>query len=493
MNSNNNRTIVKRLIALAIGMMLVFTGCAGGTTQDGSSSSAAETETTVAQSYDAAGKSEMFTDRDLSGSYDEAAALKIALNSNSASITSEGTETKSSRVSIDGSIITITAEGTYIFSGTLDDGMIIVDADDSAKVQIVLNGAEITSKTSAAIYVKSADKVFVTTAKDDVKIAGGSINVTAAKHGVQANDSVRITSCEAVINSGTDGIHVSDDSDDEKESCFYIADGKVTIEAGDDGIHATDTFTAEGGEITVANSNEGLEALNINISDGNIDVTAKDDGLNASGTNGSIVISGGDIRVKAGGDGLDSNGSIEISGGKTVVEGPSQGDTSVIDYNSTGVISGGIFIGTGGAGMAQNFSSAENQGLIAVSVGNQQAGSTVTLKDADGNVIAEQTPELDYAAVYISTPDMTTGSTYTLTVGSYSETIELTESIYSNLSGGFGGKGGLQEGSGGRMHGNKQGGPRGGMHGGSDAETGASQIPDNSDGSEQPSSGGAEV
>ena len=544
MNSNNNRTIVKRLIALVIGMMLVFTGCAGGTTQDGSSSSAAETETTVAQSYDAAGKSEMFTDRDLSGSYDEAAALKIALNGNSASITSEGTETKSSRVSIDGSIITIKAEGTYIFSGTLDDGMIIVDADDSAKVQIVLNGAEITSKTSAAIYVKSADKVFVTTAqgtqntlanggtftpiddnnidgavfakdditfngsgnltvtspaghgivgKDDVKIAGGTINVTAAKHGVQANDSVRITSCEAVINSGTDGIHVSDDSDDEKESCFYIADGKVTIEAGDDGIHATDTFTAEGGEITVANSNEGLEALNINICDGNIDVTAKDDGLNASGTNGSIVISGGDIRVKAGGDGFDSNGSIEISGGKTVVEGPSQGDTSVIDYNSTGVISGGIFIGTGGAGMAQNFSSSENQGLIAVSVGSQQAGSTVTLKDAGGNVIAEQTPDLDYAAVYISTPDMTTGSGYTLTAGSYSETIELTESIYSNLSGGFGGKGGLQEGSGGRMHGNKQGEPRGGMHGGSDAETGASQIPDNSDGSEQPSSGGAEV
>ena len=165
----------------------------------------------------------------------------------------------------------------------------------------------------------------------------------------------------------------------------------------------------------------------------------------------------------------------------------------MIDYNSTGVISGGIFIGTGGAGMAQNFSSSENQGLIAVSVGSQQAGSTVTLKDAGGNVIAEQTPDLDYAAVYISTPDMTTGSEYTLTAGSYSETIELTESIYSNLSGGFGGKGGLQEGSGGRMHGNKQGGPRGGMHGGSDADTGASQMPDNSDDSEQPSSGGAEV
>ena len=130
--------------------------------------------------------------------------------------------------------------------------------------------------------------------------------------------------------------------------------------------------------------------------------------------------------------------------------------------------------------MAESFSSAENQGLIAVSVGSQSAGQKVTLADADGNVIAEQTPELDYAVVYISTSDLQQGGTYTLTAGSYSETIELTDSIYSTISGGMGGgmmggHGGMQNGDQGGMTGGPQngsqesgmsGGPQGGMQGG---------------------------
>ena len=172
--------------------------------------------------------------------------------------------------------------------------------------------------------------------------------------------------------------------------------------------------------------------------------------MNDGGTNGSIVISGGKVHITAGGDGVDSNGSVEITGGYTVVEGPTNGDTSVLDYNSEATVKAGTFIGTGGAGMAESFSSAD-QGLIAVSVGNQSAGSTVTLKDEAGNVIAETTPELDYAVVYISTEDMAQGSTYTLTAGDYSESITLSENIYSNLAGGMGGRmpeGGMQHGDG---------------------------------------------
>ena len=445
----DNWKITKRLAALAIAAMLTFTGCAGTQSTSAESSDAGITAASV--TYDAASKSEMFTDRDLSGEYDEAAAVKISLNGNSAEITAEGTETKSADVSIDGTTLTITGEGTYILSGSLTDGMIIVDADDSAKVQIVLDGASVTSASSAALYVKSADKVFVTTAagtentlanggtftaiddsnidgavfakdditfngggtltvtspaghgivgKDDVKIAGGTLKITAAKHGIQANDSARLAAADITVTAGTDGVHVSDDSDAEEgtesDSYFYIADASLTVDAGDDGIHADAQALIEGGRITVNSSYEGIEALD-----------------------------------------------IEISGGTTIVEGPSSGDTSVIDYNTTATISGGTFIGTGGAGMAASFSSAENQGLIAVSTGNQSAGTTVTLTDSNGKVIAEQTPELDYAVVYISTEDVQQGSTYTLTAGSYSETIELTDAIYSNISGGMnGGMGG---------------------------------------------------
>lgn len=528
------------ILALMLAMVLTLSSCgsAAGSASDAGSSDFATLAAAAAEDVGES-KSEMFTDRDLSGEYDESEAETITLNGTAAETSAE------SGVTISGSTITITEEGVYIVSGALSDGQIIVEADDAAKVQIVLKDAEITSATSAAIYVKSADKVFVTTAegtentlanggsftadgdtnvdgavfakdditfngsgsltvsspaghgivgKDDVKIAGGTITIDAAKHGVQANDSVRVAAAAVTITAGTDGIHVADSSDEEEgtesDSFFYIADGIVTISAGDDGVHADAQAILEGGTVTVTGSYEGIEALDIDLIGGRVDVVASDDGLNAAGgntssgtdtsentfgsddwfgggmmndggTDGSIDISGGVLTVQAGGDGIDANGSVTISGGYTVVTGPTQGDTSVIDFNGEGTITGGTFIGTGGAGMAENFTSAE-QGLIAVTVDSQSAGSTVSLADADGTVIAETTPELDYAVVYISTSDMAQGETYTLTAGSYSEEITLSENIYSSLSGGMNGGGGPQGGAGGEM---PQGGPGGDMSG----------------------------
>ena len=522
------------ILALILALAVTLSSC----TQ--ASDAAGTVVTTAAEAADnAVSKSEMFTERDLSGDYDESGAEIITL---------------------DGESVTISEEGTYIISGTLSDGQIIVDATEEAKVQIVLNGASITSSDSAALYVKSADKVFVTTAagtdntlanggsftadgdtnidgavfakdditfngsgsltitspaghgvvgKDDVKIAGGTVTITAAKHGIQANDSVRIAEADVTITSGSDkdGIHVSDDADEEEgtesDSFFYMADGSLTITSDDDGIHADASVIIEGGTINITKSYEGIEGLSISISGGSVTLTAADDGLNAAGgnassgsqtfgsddwgggfpgggfndggTDGSIVISGGNIHITAGGDGVDSNGSVEITGGYTVIEGPNFGDTSVLDHNSTATITGGTFIGTGGAGMGENFTSA-GQGVITVSVGSQSAGSTVTLKDAAGNVIAETTPELDYTVVYISTEDMAQGETYALTAGSYSESITLSDIMYSTLSDGMGGSFG-------------GGGPRGGMNGqmpegphgnsgsgGTDGVTGATQM-----------------
>lgn len=519
---NKNKYILK-IIAIVTAIMLTLTAC--GSAEASTQSDGAKTEAVSQTDQTAASKYEIFTERDLSGEYDESQAVQITLDGTTASSTS-------GNVSISGSAITITEEGVYVVSGTLSDGMIVVDADDAAKIQIVLKNAEITSSTSAALYVKSADKVFVTTAagttnvlanggtftaidennidgavfakdditfngsgsltvtspaghgivgKDDVKIAGGTISITAAKHGIQANDSARFAEADITIEADTDGVHVSDNSDAEEgtesDSYFYMADGNLTISAGDDGIHADAEALIEGGTITVSNSYEGIEALSINVSGGDIKVNASDDGLNAAGGNtsgttgntfgdddwaggrggfpggggfsdggseGSIIISGGNIYVKAGGDGIDSNGSLLISGGFTVICGPTQGDTSVLDYNSTGEITGGTFIGTGSSGMAQNFSNVENQGLIVINTGGQPSNSTVTLKDSSGNIVAETTPELDYAVIYISTPDVQQGNTYTLTAGNHNETIDLTESIYGSLSGGM--RGGMQNG-----------------------------------------------
>ncbi len=143
----------------------------------------------------------------------------------------------------------------------------------------------------------------------------------------------------------------------------------------------------------------------------------------SSSSNGSIEISGGTIYIQASGDGIDANGSLTISGGTITICGPTQGDTATLDYDTSGIITGGTFIGTGAASMAQTFSDSE-QGVITVKVGNQSAGTTVTLTDQEGNTIISHTPELSYAIVIISTPDIVSGETYTLTVGSSSQEVE---------------------------------------------------------------------
>ena len=457
------------LVSLLMAMIITLSSCGNTSASNAQESDAgndagAETATTLTE-YDAPSKAEMFTDRDLSGDYDESTAVSIELSGTSAKASSD------KGVSIDGSTVTISAEGVYIVSGTLSDGQIIVEADDTAKVQIVLKDASITSKTSAAIYVKSADKVFVTSAegtkntlanggsftaiddsnidgavfaKDDITFNGsGSITVESpAGHGIVGKDDVKLAGGTITINSARHGVQANDS--------IRVADAAVTIDAG----------------------KEGMESLLIYICGGDIKIAAADDGINAAnsdnqsmdgGTDGEILIEGGKIYITANGDGIDSNGSVTISGGYTVVCGPSQGDTSVLDINSTATITGGTFIGTGGAGMGENFTSAENQALISVSVGSQSAGSAVTLKDESGNTVTEVTPDLDYNVVFVSTPDVQQGGTYTLEAGSYSETISISEAIYSTMQGGMGG--GMQGGKGGGMHGGPNGDMQGGKHG----------------------------
>ena len=209
------------------------------------SAAAAEAENVQGDSED-----KLFSNRDLRGEYDAAECGSITLSD-------AGCTTDSQNVTIDGSTVTVTGEGDYIISGSLSDGMLIVDVDKSEKVQLVLNGVDINSETSAAIYVKKADKVFVTLAegtentltnggtfaaiddnnidavlfsKDDLTLNGtgtliidspadhgivsknelvvtnGTYRITAASHGMTGKDSVAIADGSFVITAGKDAI-----------------------------------------------------------------------------------------------------------------------------------------------------------------------------------------------------------------------------------------------------------------------------------------------
>lgn len=268
-----------------------------------------------------------------------------------------------------------------------------------------------------------------------------STDESASMKGIKSTGSILISDGSFTVNSADDGIH--------SDTSVIINGGTFEIASGDDGVHAEETLAVSNGSLNITESYEGLEALNISVSGGDIKAVCNDDGLNAAGgtdssgfggrdngnfgwrggmqsSNGTISITGGKLYLNASGDGIDANGSLEISGGYTVVVGPTQGDTATLDYDTSALISGGTFIGTGASGMAQSFSDSENQGIIAVNVGNQTAGTEIIITDKSGNTIISHTPELTFSVVIISSPDMVKGETYTLTVDSTSEELKAT-------------------------------------------------------------------
>lgn len=340
---------------------------------------------------EAAGSTEeLFSTRDFSGSYDDEVAM----------ISLDGTEvnTDSEKVTVSGTTITIRGSGTYILTGTLGNGSVVVDAGKEDKVQLVLNGVTIHSDTFAAIYVRQADKVFVTLAensvntltnggsfqqidehtvdaviysrddltlngsgvlrinspaghgivgKDDVVITGGSYEIQAKEHGIAAKDNIAIADGSFTINAGQDGLH-AENRDDETLGNLYITGGSFTIRSSDDAVHANTILQIDGGSFDISAA-EGLEATYIRINDGSISIAASDDDINAayksSAKTPTVEINGGEIDiVMAAGDtdGVDSNGNLIINGGTIRVTG-----NSSFDYDGTATYNGGMIIVNG--------------------------------------------------------------------------------------------------------------------------------------------------
>lgn len=290
-----NKKLMSLLTAGAI--VVSLSGCANNT-----ANSKEKTKTTVATASEI-NISEMFTDSDKEVGYDEENSTKIELNKTKATSNSDD-------VSIDGTTVTIKNEGTYILSGELENGKIVVDSEKTDKLQIVLNGVNISCEGSAPIYVKQADKVFVTLAsdttntltstgeyetsddnidaaifskddltlngtgtlavksetghgivsKDDLVVTSGTYNINSASQGLSANDSIRIADGKFDITSGKDGLH-SENTDDAKLGYIYVADGEFNITAGYDGLDASSAIQADGGTFDVTTGGGSAKAV----------------------------------------------------------------------------------------------------------------------------------------------------------------------------------------------------------------------------------------
>lgn len=422
-----------KIIALVLGFALAvtsFTGCASPDNDirdiiatdnaaenvGGDAGASYDTNVTV---YDLDPK-ELFTDRDKEIIYDESTATKIVLSDT-------GTEISGTSATAADNCITISDEGTYILSGSLSNGQIIVDTDDK-KVQLVLDNVDINCDSSAAIYVRQADKVFITLApdsinnlsntqefvaiddnnidavvfsksdltlngngtlnvnaayghgilsKNDLKFTGGSYVVCAASSAISGKNSVRIASGDYNITAGKDGIH-AENTDEEEKGFVYISDGSFTINANSDALDASFTLQVDGGKFMIDCKDDAFHSdTDLIINGGEINITASYEGLEGK----NITINGGTIDLCSSDDGLNAAGGNDQSGfgpgGNDTFRGA--GDSSAITVNG-----GVIKVNAEGDGIDTNGNLVMNGGELYISgpVDNNNAAI-----DYDGNAV----------------------------------------------------------------------------------------------------------
>lgn len=321
--------------AIALCTLMALAGCGAQASGEASSvpdpSPSQEAAVTTASTIDT---STIFSDRDLEGTYDESAAIAIQLSGDSAACDSDA-------VTIEGSRITIGAEGVYVLSGTLADGQIVVNAGETDKVQLVLAGADITSSTSAAIYALEADKVFVTLAEGtENTLTNGGAYVAIDDNNI---DAVIFAKTDLTLNgSGSLTINAQAGHGVVSKDDLVITGGSYTITAQGDAVSAQGALQIDSGTFDL-HTGEGSASVDMTTSDvsqmggsrGGMDaqteVTAtatEEDTVSQKGIKGesTYTINGGVFTIDSADDCLHAGGAMTLAAGEFTL---SSGDDAV--------------------------------------------------------------------------------------------------------------------------------------------------------------------
>ncbi|HWQ51463.1 MAG TPA: carbohydrate-binding domain-containing protein, partial [Terriglobales bacterium] len=290
-------------------------------------------------------------------------------------------------------VVTITQPGTYVLSGELSAGQIAVDLgegakeDPEAKVELVLNGVDITCGVAPAVIFYN---VYETGSTEEagavVTLADGSANVVGGAYVAKIYEE-----------GTTDKLHKYD-------GAFYA---KMSMSIGGSGA------------LEINAENEGLDSeMHLTINSGDIRITSANDGINTNEDGVSVTtINGGTLWIDAGsgseGDGIDSNGALVINGGMVLsFANPTSGDGG-LDADGDITINGGTVLAVG----SRNDEVSENstQGVMQLNLNTAlEKGDVISLKDADGNVIYTETADKGGRSVILSCPELTEGETYAL-------------------------------------------------------------------------------
>ncbi len=410
---------MKKLSAIALFLIFVltisiFSGCApagsdgtepsggGGNTQGGISQ-----PTDLKLTNSAIAPAEMFTERDLVSDYSGSEGTKITLNGKTAAFEGDGAKM------LNGGVL-INKEGVYFISGSFE-GSITVSLLKTEKAVLVLDGANISCSTTAAINVSAADKVFINAkkgskstvtssftpddttkvdgavfakadltfngegelnvissaahgivCKNDLVLAGGNLQVEAARHGLTGKNSIRIFNGEYTVRAGKDGMH-AENVDDPALGFLYMANGKLDIKAGGDGLSAATELRIDGGSgavktegtggtVTAPVSAKAFKAKTlIELRGGSFSADAAEDALHSDG---DLAVRGGELSIRAVDKALRAEETAAVIDGKVNVTSCSRG----IEAYKVDLVGGNVSIISSGdginSGSAQKFAEA---------------------------------------------------------------------------------------------------------------------------------------
>nr|WP_198044592.1 carbohydrate-binding domain-containing protein [Lysinibacillus timonensis] len=263
----------------------------------------------------------------------------ITLNNNTASVE------QNTGVIISDNTISIRTSGTYVLSGSLSDGQIIVDAEDKGIVRLILDGVSINSSTSAPIYIKQADKTVISLEEGTENVFTDGIEYTTTEENSDEPDSTIFSKDDLTINGlGTlivksnfnDGISSNDD--------LLITGGTIEVDAVDDGIVGRDLFTMKNANITITALGDGLKSSNDEDED-----------------KGHVVLQSGTLSIEAEGDGIQSEKTVYVIDGEySIIAGG--GSPEIIESTEQmGMMGGGM--GPGGNMQTRDISSMIDQML----------------------------------------------------------------------------------------------------------------------------------
>ncbi|WP_153732772.1 carbohydrate-binding domain-containing protein [Sporosarcina obsidiansis] len=268
-----------------------------------------------------------YSDEDFYNEWED--ATSIQLNGSSASF--EGDR----EVVIDKNIITIKTSGVYTIQGKLDDGQIIVDTEDDGIVRLVLNGADIHSSTTSAIYVKQAEKTIISLEKgtenvlsDGAKYVYENSEEDEPNAALFSKDDLTINGSGKLVVQGNynDGITSKDQ--------LKITGGTIQIHSADDGIVGRDLLAVKEGSVRIEASGDGMKSMNdkdaskgiIAIEGGSFDIKSVNDGIQAETY---LLIADGDFNISSGGGSPENIANVEM--GRSA---PGEMDTSIADTSS---------------------------------------------------------------------------------------------------------------------------------------------------------------